>query len=73
MSQIVAWAGWLKRWDDQQAGYLPDREEQFALMLDIVARLVGDPSRFVDLACGPGSISARAAARFPSAEIIGVE
>jgi SAM-dependent methyltransferase len=73
MSQIVDWAGWLKRWDDQQAGYLPDREEQFALMLDVVARLVGEPGRFVDLACGPGSISARAVAKFPSAEVIGVD
>ncbi|WP_433166539.1 class I SAM-dependent methyltransferase [Kribbella sp. CA-247076] len=73
MSQIVDWAGWLQRWDGQQAGYLPDREEQFVLMLDIVARLVGEPARFVDLACGPGSISARAARTFPSAEIVGVD
>jgi SAM-dependent methyltransferase len=73
MSQLVDWTGWLKRWDEQQAGYLPDREEQFALMLDVVDRLVGEPVRFVDLACGPGSISARAAQKFPSAEIVGVD
>lgn len=75
MSQMmdVDWAGWLKRWDDQQAGYLPDREEQFSLMLEVVERLAGTPARFVDLACGPGSISARATAKFPTAEIIGVD
>ncbi|TDD27003.1 methyltransferase domain-containing protein [Kribbella turkmenica] len=42
-------------------------------MLEIVGRLAGEPARFVDLACGPGSISARAVQRFPSAEIIGVD
>lgn len=67
------WQEWLQRWDDQQAGYLPDREQQFELMLEIVERLVGSPARFVDLACGPGSISARATAKFPAAEIVGVD
>lgn len=42
-------------------------------MLEVVERLVGEPRRFVDLACGPGSISARAAARFPQAEIVGLD
>lgn len=74
MSQLgTDWTGWLKRWDDQQAGYLPDREEQFALMLEVVERLTGTPERFVDLACGPGSISARATAHFPAADITGVD
>jgi trans-aconitate methyltransferase len=73
MSHQVDWAGWLQRWDDQQAGYLPDREEQFQLMLAAVERLAGAPERFVDLACGPGSISARAAQRFPQAEIVGLD
>lgn len=74
MSQLgIDWTGWLQRWDDQQAGYLPDREEQFGLMLEIVERLTGTPERFVDLACGPGSISARATTRFPNARITGVD
>ncbi|GAA0962662.1 class I SAM-dependent methyltransferase [Kribbella koreensis] len=73
MSHQVDWAGWLQRWDDQQAGYLPDREDQFRSMLEIVERIAGVPQRFVDLACGPGSISARAAQRFPQAEIVGLD
>lgn len=73
MSHQVNWHEWLQRWNDQQAGYLPDREQQFQLMLEIVERLVGTPDRFVDLACGPGSIAARATKRFPSTEIIGVD
>ncbi|WP_327640495.1 class I SAM-dependent methyltransferase [Kribbella sp. NBC_00482] len=72
MSQI-GWGEWLARWDRQQAGYLPDRDEQFDLMFTIVEKVAGTPERFVDLACGPGSISARAAARFPGARIVGVD
>ncbi|MDX2971020.1 class I SAM-dependent methyltransferase [Kribbella solani] len=72
MSQIT-WSDWLNRWDDQQAGYLPDRDEQFELMLTIVEKLTGVPNRFVDLACGPGSISARTLRRFPGTEVIGVD
>ncbi|TDD49569.1 class I SAM-dependent methyltransferase [Kribbella antibiotica] len=73
MSQLVDWDAWSERWDVQQAGYLPDRDEQFALMLTVVERLSGTPDRFVDLACGPGTISARARQRFPEAEIVGVD
>jgi len=72
MSQIE-WKAWADRWDVQQAGYLPDRDDQFALMLTVVEQLVGTPQRFVDLACGPGSIAQRALARFPAAEVIGVD
>ncbi|NIK62098.1 class I SAM-dependent methyltransferase [Kribbella shirazensis] len=72
MSQIE-WTDWLTRWDRQQAGYLPDRDEQFELMLTIVEKLAGTPHRFVDLACGPGSIAARAAKRFTAAEVVGVD
>lgn len=83
MSQIAAsaataldavdWAAWQDRWDRQQAGYLPDREDQLALMFDIVDRLIGPPARLLDLACGPGSISHRAARLFPDAEIVGID
>ncbi|WP_224387028.1 trans-aconitate 2-methyltransferase [Pseudonocardia sp. ICBG1293] len=64
---------WLRRWDTQQERYVPDREELFALALDAVDRLVGAPARVLDLACGPGSFAARAADRFPDAEIVGVD
>jgi SAM-dependent methyltransferase len=75
MSQMVEvdWAGWVERWDRQQAGYLPDREEQFGLMFDIVERVAGKPRRLLDLACGPGSIARRAAARFDGAEVLAVD
>jgi hypothetical protein len=32
----IDWSDWLRRWDRQQEGYLPDREERFAAMLDVL-------------------------------------
>lgn len=70
----IDWRAWMGRWDRQQGGYLPDREERFALMLDYVARQRGEgPLRLLDLCCGPGSISARALARFPEATVVAVD
>ncbi|ANY07190.1 class I SAM-dependent methyltransferase [Pseudonocardia sp. HH130630-07] len=66
-------AQWLRRWDAQQERYIPDREQLFALALDAVDGLAGAPGRVLDLACGPGSFAARAAHRFPAAEIVGVD
>ncbi len=61
-------AAWQQSWDRQQEGYLPDREERFATMLDAVVAINEDaPPRILDLAGGTGSISLRALARFPRA------
>ena len=43
---------------------MPDREERFRGMLDMVEALVGREPRVLDLACGTGSITARLLARF---------
>jgi SAM-dependent methyltransferase len=69
----IDWVGWLRRWDAQQEGYVPEREARFAAMLDVLAELL--PASFValDLACGPGSISQRLLARFPAARAIAVD
>jgi len=66
-------AAWLARWDAQQAGYLPDREQRFAAMLDIVEVLVAPEFVAVDLCCGPGSLSQRLLERFPLARVIAVD
>jgi trans-aconitate methyltransferase len=67
------WGAWLQRWDRQQSGFLADREQRFATMLDVLEALL--PERFValDLACGPGSISQRLLARFPGARCVAVD
>ena len=72
-SQHIDWRAWLERWDQQQAGYLPSREERFAVMLDALDVLL--PASFValDLACGPGCLSQRLLARFPAARCLAVD
>ncbi|CAM5324395.1 Trans-aconitate 2-methyltransferase [Streptomyces alboniger] len=52
---------------------MPDREERFRIMLDMVEALVGTAPRVLDLACGTGSITARLFARFPGATSTGVD
>jgi SAM-dependent methyltransferase len=63
----------LRRWDVQQEGYLPEREERFAVMLDVLDVLMPDDFLAVDLAAGPGSISQRLLQRFPRARCIAVD
>ncbi|MFF1404897.1 class I SAM-dependent methyltransferase [Streptomyces sp. NPDC058294] len=67
------WAAWQESWDRQQEGYMPDREERFRIMLDMVEALVGTAPRVLDLACGTGSITARLLRRFPRATSTGVD
>ncbi|MBJ6640326.1 class I SAM-dependent methyltransferase [Streptomyces sp. DHE7-1] len=67
------WAAWQESWDRQQEWYMPDREERFRVMLDMVEALVGTAPRVLDLACGTGTITARLLARFPDATSTGVD
>lgn len=67
------WAGWQQSWDRQQEWYMPDREERFRVMLDMVEALVGPEPRVLDLACGTGSITDRLLRRFPGAVSTGVD
>ncbi|MCT2591821.1 class I SAM-dependent methyltransferase [Streptomyces sp. N2-109] len=68
-----SWQEWQDSWDRQQEWYLPDREERFRVMLDMVEALVGPAPRVLDLACGTGSISDRVLKRFPEARTTGVD
>ncbi|MFF7840123.1 class I SAM-dependent methyltransferase [Streptomyces ossamyceticus] len=67
------WGAWQRSWDRQQEWYMPDREERFRVMLDMVGALVGPEPRVLDLACGTGSITSRLFARFPQAVSTGVD
>ncbi|GAA4953823.1 hypothetical protein GCM10023238_20440 [Streptomyces heliomycini] len=67
------WRAWQESWDRQQEWYMPDREERFRVMLDMVEALVGTSPRVLDLACGTGSITARLLDRFPDATSTGVD
>ncbi|MFF6785867.1 methyltransferase domain-containing protein [Streptomyces sp. NPDC012510] len=67
------WHAWQESWDRQQEWYLPDREERFRVMLDMVEAFVGPEPRVLDLACGTGSITSRLFERFPKAVSTGVD
>ncbi|MCX5375923.1 trans-aconitate 2-methyltransferase [Streptomyces sp. NBC_00091] len=67
------WQAWQDSWDRQQEWYMPDREERFRVMLDMVEALVGPSPRVLDLACGTGSITDRLLRRFPRATSTGLD
>ncbi|WP_214414558.1 class I SAM-dependent methyltransferase [Sphaerisporangium fuscum] len=65
---------WIERWDRQQEGYLPDREERFAALIDAVEAGAGRPDPLVlDLGCGPGSLAARLLDRLPEATVVAID
>ncbi|MGW1885142.1 class I SAM-dependent methyltransferase [Streptomyces sp. NPDC001970] len=67
------WRAWQESWDRQQEWYMPDREERFRVMLDMVEAVAGPEPRVLDLACGTGSITDRLLKRFPKAVGVGVD
>ncbi|NBM15629.1 trans-aconitate 2-methyltransferase [Streptomyces sp. GC420] len=67
------WQAWQDSFDRQQELYMPDREERFRVMLDMVEALVGPEPKVLDLACGTGSITDRLLKRFPNAVSTGVD
>ncbi|MFI8994444.1 class I SAM-dependent methyltransferase [Streptomyces sp. NPDC053542] len=67
------WQAWQDSWDRQQEWYLPDREERFRVMLDMVEAVTGPEPRVLDLACGTGSITDRLLKRLPGALSTGVD
>jgi SAM-dependent methyltransferase len=65
---------WIARWDIQQLGYLPDREERFTALIDAVQEGTPGPDPLVlDLGCGPGSLAVRLLDRLPGATVVGVD
>ena len=65
---------WIARWELQQQGYLPDREERFTALIDAVEEATGRPDPLVlDLGCGPGSLSVRLLDRMPAARVVAID
>jgi SAM-dependent methyltransferase len=70
----AVWAGWAKRWDTFQNSFVPEREQQFAIICDYI-RLVRprDPVRVLDLCSGPGSFGGRLLRERPGTEVVAVD
>ncbi|MEV8634690.1 class I SAM-dependent methyltransferase [Streptosporangium sp. NPDC051023] len=64
---------WIARWDRQQEGYLPDREERFTALIDAVEAMGRPDPLIIDLGCGPGSLSARLLERLPGATVVSAD
>ncbi|MGI8447479.1 MAG: class I SAM-dependent methyltransferase [Streptosporangiaceae bacterium] len=65
---------WIARWEIQQQGYLPDREDRFTALIDAVEEAAGRPDPLVlDLGCGPGSLSLRLLDRLPAARVVAID
>lgn len=72
--QVATAQRWVQRWDAQQERYIPDREERFRVVIDVVRAAVGaGAAHVVDLGCGPGSLSARIAAALARVTVVGVD
>jgi SAM-dependent methyltransferase len=67
------WQAWLDRWDAQQTTYVPEREERFGVIADVVRAVAGEQPRVLDLGCGPGSLSVRLRESLPGAEVLAVD
>ncbi|MFF0611183.1 class I SAM-dependent methyltransferase [Nocardia tengchongensis] len=65
---------WVGRWDRQQEHYMPDREQRFEVIGDVLIEVMDriDPL-IVDLGVGPGTLSDRLLARIPAASVVGVD
>jgi SAM-dependent methyltransferase len=67
------WTSWLQRWEAQQSGGLPGREDRFQVMIDFVHEAVGSAPTVIDLGCGPGSLALRLVGRLPGATVLAVD
>jgi SAM-dependent methyltransferase len=47
VQQQIDWRDWLRRWDAQQVGYVPEREARFTMLFDALSALL--PASFVAL------------------------
>jgi len=63
----------LEAWEEQQVGFMPQRERRFAAMLDALALALGDEFVALDIGCGPGSLARRILERFPRARVVAVD
>ena len=63
----------LALWDRQQASYITHRESRFDIVLDVLERTIPADGVVLDLASGPGSISARVLERMPGVTCIALD
>ncbi len=64
---------WRRRWDRQQQGLLPRREQRFGAISYSLGLALGSRFRVLDLGCGTGSLSERILAEYPHARAVALD
>ncbi len=64
---------WLRSWDAQQEGYLPDREQRLSYLAELVPRPPDRTPSVLDLACGPGSVTQRLFHHHHDATVVAID
>jgi trans-aconitate 2-methyltransferase len=59
------------RWDPERYGQFAD--ERSRPFFDLLAAVDGSPGTVVDLGCGPGTLTASLADRWPAARVVGID
>lgn len=72
-NRAVVWSALLASWDRQQAGYMRFREERFSVIVQALGDHLGTRFSFLDLGCGPGSLTQRILDAHPLATAICVD
>ncbi|EQD47697.1 Methyltransferase type 11 domain protein, partial [mine drainage metagenome] len=72
-TSLPAWTTYRTSWDRMQERYVPEREDRFAVMGDILTEALPRSARILDLGTGLGSLAERLARRMPSAQIVAVD
>jgi SAM-dependent methyltransferase len=67
------WKSWVSRWEQMQAGYLVQRLERFAIMVQFVRDTQETVRKIVDLGCGPGSLMLKYLEAFPNVQVYGID
>jgi SAM-dependent methyltransferase len=60
-------------WERQQTGFLPRREERFAVITRTLGEVLGPRFTVLDLGCGTGSLARRVLDAHPEASVIAVD
>lgn len=69
----IDWLSLYRRWVKMQGWEQPNRRSQLQAMLSMCGLAVEQPSRILDLGCGPGFLCDVFLERFPKAQAIGVD
>lgn len=67
------WSVIFDSWNKQQTAYIKYRQERFSFMIQALGDHLGTHFTFIDLGCGPGSLTQQILDAFPKAQALAVD